>query len=159
MVELRKIDSENLWDAVKLTVEEAQKPFVAANADSLLTAYASALAGRTAVPYGVYDGDTMVGFVMLAFGWLGGGDDPPIAADSYCFWRFMIDKRYQGRGYGRQALRASLDYMRTRPWGPAEYCWLTYVAGNEAAAALYRSEGFRETGETIGKELVCVLKL
>jgi diamine N-acetyltransferase len=63
---------------------------------------------------------------------------------SYLIWRFMIDKRYQGRGYGREAMQLALDYVRTFPVGEAKYCWLSYEPKNDVARNLYRSFGFVE---------------
>ena len=56
----------------------------------------------------------------------------------------MIDQEYQGKGYGREALRLALEYIKTKPCGDAQYCWLSYEPENEAARKLYRSFGFEE---------------
>ena len=50
--------------------------------------------------------DVPVGFVMLSV------DE---AAPEYYLWRFMIDERYQGRGYGRAAIGLLIDHVRTLP--------------------------------------------
>jgi diamine N-acetyltransferase len=71
----------------------------------------------------------------------------------------MIDKRYQGRGYGREAMKLALDFIRTWPCGKAEFCWISYEPENEIARKLYASLGFEETGEMDGDEIVAVLKL
>ena len=71
----------------------------------------------------------------------------------------MIDKRYQGRGYGKEALKLAIDFIRTWPCGKAEYCWISYEPENEVAKKLYASLGFEETGEMCGDEIVAVLKL
>ena len=71
----------------------------------------------------------------------------------------MIDKRYQNRGYGREAIRLALEFIRTWPCGKAEYCELSYEPENEVARELYRSCGFTENGEKDGDEIVAVLKL
>ena len=71
----------------------------------------------------------------------------------------MIDKRYQGRGYGRQTLKLALDFVRTFPCGQAEYCEISYEPENTVAKKLYQSFGFEENGEMDGEELVAVLKL
>ena len=65
----------------------------------------------------------------------------------YYVWRFMIDKRFQGRGYGREALRLALEFIRTFPCGEAEYCVLSYEPTNEAAKRFYGSFGFEELNE------------
>ena len=64
--------------------------------------------------------------------------------NNYLIWRFMIDKKYQKKGYGREAMRLALDFIRTFPCGEADYCWLSYEPGNEVARKLYASFGFEE---------------
>lgn len=44
----------------------------------------------------------------------------------YYIWRFMIDKKYQKRGYGKEALKLAINFIRTFPCGKAEYCVLSY---------------------------------
>lgn len=56
----------------------------------------------------------------------------------------MIDKEYRHKGYGREAMKLALDYIRTFPAGKAEYCWISYEPENEVARQLYRSFGFVE---------------
>ena len=71
----------------------------------------------------------------------------------------MIDKRYQRKGYGREAIKLALDFIRTWPCGEAKYCWLSYEPENKVAADLYSSFGFKETGDMDGEELIAVLEL
>ena len=68
MVELRKVNAKNIWKLIALEVEERQRSFVATNTQSILEAYCAITSGGIAMPYGVYDGETPVGFVMLGFG-------------------------------------------------------------------------------------------
>ena len=58
----------------------------------------------------------------------------------------MIDKIYQGKGFGKDAVKLALDFIGTLPCGAAEYCWLSYEPENEVARNLYGSFGFAETG-------------
>ena len=88
---------------------------------------------------------------MFGYGTIGDEDEPSVAENNYCLWRFMIDREYQHRGLGKKALAAALDYIRTFPCGSAEYCWLSYEPENKAAKALYNSFGFVENGETDGE--------
>lgn len=160
-MELRKIDLQNVWRIVHLSVTDGQKEkdFVATNAESLIEAYAAIQSGYTALPFGLYEEDTPVGFVMLGYGSIGDEEEPSVVNDSYCIWRFMIDAAYQGRGYGKKGMDAVLAYLRTRPCGDAAWCWLSYEPENTAAKALYARCGFYETGETDGDEIVAVRKL
>lgn len=158
-MELRKVDRKNIWKIIRLSVAEEQADFVATNTESILEAYTTITSGGVALPFGIYDGDVPVGFVMFGYGTTGDEDDPPIAENNYCLWRFMIDQAYQHRGLGKKALLLSLEYLRSAPCGRADFCWLSYEPENVAAKALYRSVGFAETGEMCGDEIVAVLKL
>jgi len=157
-MELRKIDENNLWDIVNLSVNEHQKGFVATNTKSILQAYVTITSGNVALPFGIYHEDTLVGFVMFGYGNYD-DEEPSISAHNYCIWRFMIDKAHQGKGLGREALQIALAYLRTWPCGEATHCWLAYEPENEVARNLYLSMGFEENGEMCGDEIVAVLKL
>ena len=71
----------------------------------------------------------------------------------------MIDKEYQNMGYGREAMRAILEFIRTFPAGPARYCWIPYGRDNLTAQKLYESFGFRDNGEICDNEPIAVLQL
>ena len=159
MIELRKVDSNNIWKIIELSVNNEQLHLVATNTESILEAYTTITSGGVALPFGIYDGDTLVGFVMFGYDTTGDDDDPDIAAGNYCIWRFMIDKAYQRQGLGKKALYASIEYLRSEPCGRAAYCWLSYEPENTGAKALYNSMGFFENGEMCGEEIVAVLKL
>ena len=160
MITLRKIDSKNVWKLLRLRVREDQDDFVATNTQSIVEAYTTISSGGVALPFGVYDGDTPVGFLMIGYGVDDNYENPPkIAYNNYSIWRLMIDKNHQGKGYGREALRLALEFVRTFPCGEAEYCYLSYEPENEHAKNLYASFGFTENGEFDGDEAVAVLKL
>ena len=159
MVELRKVDAKNIWKICALEVAEDQRNFVATNTQSILEAYCAISSGGVAMPYGIYDGETPVGFVMLGFGCEDWEDAPEIAKDTYNIWRFMIDRRYQRKGYGKQAMEAVLRLVETFPHGKADWVWLSYEPENQVAAELYRSFGFRENGQMDGDEIIAVRPL
>lgn len=159
MIELRKVDTNNIWEIVKLSVNKEQLDFVATNTESILEAYTTITSGGVALPFGIYNGDVPVGFVMFGYGINGFDDEPDVAADNYCIWRFMIDKTYQKQGLGKKALHASIEYLQSEPCGRAKYCWLSYEPENVGAKELYSSMGFIENGEMCGEEIVAVLKL
>ena len=160
MLRLEKVNGNNVWDILKLTVSESQKTYVAANAISIIEAYTAITGNGYAFPFGIYDSKKPVGFLMIGFGvddyWT---DAPEIAKGNYNLWRLMIDKSYQNRGFGREAVQLALDFIKTFPCGEAEYCWLSYEPENEVARQLYRSYGFKETGDMDGEELIATLKL
>ena len=160
MLHLEKVNGKNIWDILKLQVSETQKSFVAANDISIIEAYIAITANGYAFPFGIYDNATPVGFLMIGFDvhddWI---DAPEIAKENYNLWRLMIDKAYQNNGFGKEAVKLALDFVKTFPCGKAEYCWLSYEPENQVACKLYSSFGFVETGDMDGEELIAALKL
>lgn len=165
MIHLEKITYMNIWEIADLKVFRSQKSFVASNLESIATAYAALDSDCHAFPFGIYDEEKPDGFLMIGFNESVMYDayddvDPPASLkDNYSIWRLMIDKRYQGRGYGKQAVRLALEFIRTWPCGRAEYCEVSYEPENTDAARLYRAFGFIENGEMDEDEIVAVLKL
>ena len=100
MLRLEKVNGMNVWEILKLTVAENQKTFVAGNDISIIEAYTAITANGHAFPFGIYENDIPVGFLMIGFDiddyWK---DAPGIAKGNYNLWRLMIDKAYQGKGY------------------------------------------------------------
>lgn len=160
MVRLEKINAKNIWKIVNLHVNKEQEEFVATNAQSLCEAYLTLSVNGRVFPFGIFEGDTPVGFVMIGYGVDETYEEPPaIAFGNYSIWRFMIDERYQRRGFGRAALALALDFIRSFPCGGADCCYLSYEPENVNAARLYRSFGFEENGAWDGDEKIAVLKL
>ena len=160
MLRLEKIHGQNVWDILKLKVAENQKHFVSSNDRSIIEAYTTIAGNGFAFPFGIYENDAPIGFLMIGYGTDDYWDDAPsVAACNYSLWRLMIDEKYQNKGYGREAVRLALEFIKTLPCGNAEYCWLSYEPDNDAARHLYHSFGFVETGEKDCNELIAVLKL
>ncbi|MBR2570569.1 MAG: GNAT family N-acetyltransferase [Clostridia bacterium] len=156
---LVKADAQNFWSLMDLRVAKEQERFVASNAVSLAEAYDTRADGRFVQCFGICDGENPVGFAMIGHNSEEYEGMAEVYRHSYNLWRFMIDRRYQKRGFGRDALKLLLDYVRSFPDG-AEALWSTsWVPGNEAAAKLYRDFGFVENGEKDGDEIVAVMKL
>ncbi len=164
MIHLEPIDAKNLWDVVDLKVKKKQKTFVAPNGGSLLEAYLAVGSACRAFPFAVCNDKKPVGFLMIGFNEaamydLYDEEAPECLRNNYSLWRLMIDRRYQGRGYGREAVRLALDFVRTWPCGKADYCELSYEPENKRAKKLYHSFGFVENGEMDGDEVIALLKL
>ena len=160
MLRLEKINGKNVWDILKLKVAENQRHFVSSNDRSIIEAYTTIAGNGYAFPFGIYDDDTPIGFLTIGFGTDDYWDDaPPVATDNYNLWRLMIDEQYQNKGYGREAVKLALEFIKSLPCGKAEYCWLSYEPENDIARHLYHSFGFVETGEKDCNELIAVLKL
>jgi len=108
MVELRAVTQDNLEDVLNLDILEQQEAFVSSNAYSLAQAY---VYRETAFPFAIYADNTIVGFIMLGY-----YED----RKQFTLWKFMIDKRYQDKGYGRQALKQGIVYLKDKSQGLKE---------------------------------------
>ena len=138
-----------LWDyserITKLKVNKEQRKFVAPNADSLIDAYFAITEDKIQVfPFGIYYGKKAVGFIMIAFDCPWATKYFGLPEKFYYIWRFMIDKKYQGQGFGKEALRLAIEFVKTFPAGKSEGCWLSYEPENEVARKLYQKMGFVE---------------
>ena len=144
VVELREVTKDTVRAVCILQVAPEQRGFVAPNAVS----FAEAMFEPKAWFRAVAADDVPVGFVLLSV-------DP--AGPEYYLWRFMIDARYQGRGYGRAALALVVDHVRTLP-GATELL-VSWVPEPGGPGPFYRGLGFEPTGEVDGGEVVARLRL
>jgi diamine N-acetyltransferase len=145
---LEKLTWDTVDDVLKLKVSKEQKEFVAPNRDSIIDAYFALTEESIPVfTFGIYLGKKPVGFLMIGYDVPWAEQYYGLPRGYYYIWRFMIDKRYQGNGYGKEALKLAIDFIKTSPSGKAEYCWLSYEPENEVARNLYLSFGFEEKKE------------
>ncbi len=138
IIRLEPVNDSNREAVLALSVREDQ-PFVAPNDVSLKQAdETNAEDPGVARPFAIYADDELVGFCMFAF-----DPDAEDEDDRYWLWRFMIDKRYQGRGYGQAALQEIIRYFRENG---ADRLYLSTEPENELGLHIYHKLGFRETG-------------
>ena len=143
MIQLREIKEDNFRDCIRLNVSEHQKNFVASNVYSIAQAY---IHYGSAFPYGIYQEDQMVGFVMLGHN----KED-----QEFWLWRFMIDEKFQNQGFGTEAVKLALKKFEDMN---ASEVYLSYEPENHIADALYRKFGWLPTGKIEEGEIVMLLK-
>ena len=161
MVHLDELNKYNVWDVIELTVKKEQESFIAGNEWSLVHAYVGNKTEGAVYPFGIFDDDKAVGFLMIAYDYgevCNDPDAPEISQKNYFLWRLMIDEEEQGKGYGKKAVKLALEFVKTFPHGKADYCWLCYDKNNEVARKLYLSMGFQEIGEQ-DDDINAVIKL
>ena len=147
MIHLRKITEENFIDAFNLKLAPEQERFVSHPVRSLAQAY---VYWEQCQPFGIYDGDTMVGYVMVIYDY-----DIP----EYDIWHMMIDESNQHRGYGSAAMDCVLDYIKTKPFGASDRVALTCNKDNAHALSLYKRKGFKESGAVYDDEIELTLMM
>lgn len=145
VVSLREITKATVRQIVQLKVAPDQERFVASNGMSIAEAHFSP---EVAWFRAIYAGDLPVGFVML--------EDDPVKQQVF-LWRFMIDARYQGLGFGRRALDLVIAHVRTRPG--ATRLETSCVPGDGSPCPFYERLGFVYTGAEEDGERVMRLEL
>jgi len=148
-VTLQPITSANWRECIRLTVRDDQKNFVATNLYSLAEAAYESTPDRL-TPLAVYDGATMIGFVMYGYPALDGGR-------CWFIYRLMVDQNQQGKGYGRAAMVELIKRIAAEPDCKAVY--ISYEPENEVADKLYQSLGFVSENRMLGHETLARLPI
>ena len=156
MITFQPVTADNFVECIELTPtgDQQARGYVAPNVLSLAQAYVE----RWWIPLAVYSNTTMIGFVLhgrwpegdFAAFW---GDKPKPGIDYIL--RMMIDRRYQGRGYGKATLIALIERIKMQPDFVA--IELDYDRENTAAARLYTGCGFQPLKEKEDGEIMARL--
>ena len=136
-ITLREITAANWRAVVDVRVSVNQLRFVADNTRSLAEASFHAVAW----PRAIYADETPIGFLMLHDERL---RDEPRHPLTYYLWRFMIDARFQGLGFGRRAIELLVEHVRALP--EAHHLLTSCVEGEGSPVGFYRKLGFTPTG-------------
>ncbi|MGC5614700.1 GNAT family N-acetyltransferase [Georgenia sp. Z1491] len=151
-VRLVELDHENAWAYRRLRSHRSQELFVA----SVDHSYTDALFpepedGHPVVPVlrGIEADGEPAGFLMWADAVNAGTPDPYL-------WRFLVDRRHQGRGIGRRALELWTADLRAAGHSAVETSWVQAPGGPEP---FYLGMGFVLTGAYDDGEAVARLSL
>lgn len=144
-MEFRKITWDNFIECIELQVADEQQRFISSNQHALAEAYVASDEGQDIITFAIYKDEVMVGFIMMYYD-DGNGN---FNYSSYGIFKMMIDKRYQGKGYGKEVMIKAIEYFKTAPHGKARVVELTYKPENVVAKNLYTSLGFVETGSRL----------
>ena len=132
VITLREINEENYEECIALDVNEEQRAFVASNIYSIAQAY---IYRETVKLFGIYAEEILRGFVMLNL---------EKEKDEYWICRFMIDKNYQRIGYGKEAMKEIVEFLKKEGTRNIK---ISFEPENIPAMRLYSACGFKETGE------------
>ncbi|MDQ0116038.1 GNAT family N-acetyltransferase [Paenibacillus harenae] len=127
-VRLAPIDHNNWHECTLLEVTDEQKNVFPVPAVYWLAE--SAYCGFT--PLAIYSGEQLIGFTVYAVDQADG---------AYWIMAYMIDHRYQNKRFGKAGMIELIQYMRGRH--SCGSIFLGHRPGNERAAHLYASLGFR----------------
>jgi len=134
MVDLIELSEENWMDFAGLTVDESQRTFLASNIGIIARGYV--YRNSRAKVIGIVADGTPVGLAMVR-----DMDDEPAC---YELQQFMIDKNFQGQGYGFRALELILAALKAEQ----KYACVEVCVKREDVQAIrvYEKAGFVDSG-------------
>jgi len=152
IIALKEITAESLREVCILsdTLSENQKRCVASNAYSVAEAYFC----NSAWFRGIALEDKFVGFVMVD---KVPDDIPEEEYPAVYLWRFMIGRKWQKNGFGKQTLDLLCDKFRNEGY---KYLYAScHATGDENPYEFYIKYGFQDTGVQEEGEEVLKMKL
>ncbi|MDD1795189.1 GNAT family N-acetyltransferase [Enterovibrio sp. ZSDZ42] len=148
---LEQITKQNIYKVIKLSLSEQQQKFVSTNAFSMAE---SAVNPDYQPRAAVMEGE-VVGFAMYTE-WVNAVWMKEQKPSEYYIPRVMIDKSYQGKGYGRSLMELLLDEIKEKN---PRAIHIVYCAKNTAAKNLYDSLGFVEYGKDDCGDILAKIQL
>lgn len=134
MIQLVDVNEQNWLDVARLRVREDQRRFLDSAVGIIARGYAYRSCGAKVI--GIADGGQLVGVALVKV-----FDEEPVWYD---LQQFMIDERFQRKGYGGEALRLILAQLaREGKYPCVEVC---VDKENKAALRLFERAGFANTG-------------
>ena len=130
MIRLINIDKKNYQNIISLDPGEIDKKYVDNIADCIL----EYLYLRKSIIKAIYLDDTPIGFVMI--------EDKH---NNKWIRQFLIDKKYQNKGFGQIALKLILRYIQKKYQSKNVYL----STNNELAIYIYLKFGFNETNDKL----------
>ncbi len=144
MIRLEPVTEDNWKEASRLSVDKEQQAFLDTPTGILARGYV--YRGCNARVFAIENETAVVGFALVR-----NLDEAPACYD---LQQFMIDQRYQKRGYGTQALRMIVSLLRAeRRYDCIEVC---IHQNNVPALRLFQAAGFTDTGYVDGAAPDCL---
>ena len=131
---LVSVTEDNWMDVASLSVKEEQKKYVAPAIGILARGYV--YRDCNAKIYAFENDGVIVGTALVRE-----FTDEPLGYD---LQQFMIDEKYQGKGYGSRALELILDELRKE--GRYDHVELCVKKADAEAIRLYGKHGFADSG-------------
>ncbi|MDU1414365.1 MAG: GNAT family N-acetyltransferase [Clostridium sp.] len=141
---LKQVTQNNWYDCTELDVYEEQKGIVAPNYNSIIVS----LLFNNWYSRCIYNDDKLIGYILYGI---------EEETNKTMLLRYMIDKEYQGKGLGKEALSKLFDLIRVE-YGNIKF-YTIYDPENDIAQNLYKTVGFNKTGEILWDEDLLEIQL
>ena len=142
MITFKNIDYDNFLEIIELHVYENQRDFLTSNAVSI----AQSKVQPECIPLAIYNDEKAVGFAMYGIDRRDG---------QYWIYRFMIDRRYQSKGFGKVALQLLINQIKKDK--THNKILLGVHKESIVAIKLYHSLRFEFNSQILGKDHIMEL--
>jgi diamine N-acetyltransferase len=134
-VRLEPVTQNNWRQAIALDISDDQRHLL--ETESILHFLAKAPFHPTFSQHLIFNDGVAVGFVSFGY----------VPEDPSKWWipLIIVDRRYQGNGYGKAAIQAIIDQLRAHV-PSCQRLGLSYKQANRVAERLYSAFGFQPTG-------------
>ncbi|MDJ0588767.1 MAG: GNAT family N-acetyltransferase [Pleurocapsa sp. MO_226.B13] len=145
-IELKEVTKNNWIDCIDLSLYPEQEGNLAANV--------ATIAESKFEPHyqlrAIYKKEKVIGFLAFCV-----EDDPP-NPELYWLFRFMIDKNFQGQGYGTKALKLVIEEIKNLG---AKRIQTMHKPKNKIAGKLYQKIGFSYIGNLDDGDLLMEMSI
>ena len=145
-IELRNVTKENWIDCIRLSLHPEQESYLASNVASIAESKFEPNNQLRAI----YKKEDAIGFLAFCV------EDEPPDPELYWLFRFMIDKKFQNKGYGTEALKLVIKEIKGLG---AKRIYTMHKPKNKIAKKLYQKIGFSYIGSLEDGDLLMEIKV
>jgi len=134
MIEFKPIIADNFREVIEIKINKEQEQFIPDN--TFLIAMSKII--PKCIPLAIYSADIVVGFLMYG-----------LAENDENYWLhiMMIDDKYQGRGYAKEAFQKILSIIKKDT--NVHKVLLAVSKNNLNAIKIYEKSGFKFNGQKL----------
>ena len=145
-IQLQEVTKDNWIECIHLSLHPEQESYLASNVDSIAESKFEPDNQLRAI----YKNDKVIGFLAFCV------EDEPPNPELYWIFRFMIDRNFQGLGYGTKALNLVIEEIKQLG---AKRIQTMHKPQNKVAAKLYQKVGFVYIGQLDDGDLQMEMKV
>jgi diamine N-acetyltransferase len=141
LVEFRRIDWENFWQIIQIEPYKNQEKYIQPVSVFLAQSYVNLNLGYPDKSLAIYKEDKLIGYLKMVY--VPKSVEPYLMdEDSFMIDALIIDKDYQGKGYGKVALDLAIKEIKAWAQEKAKLISLVCYQDNTVAMKVFSNKGF-----------------
>ncbi|MFO7969052.1 MAG: GNAT family N-acetyltransferase [Bacillota bacterium] len=144
MIELKPINWSNFWDVVALKPKHEQTKYIQPISVFMAESYVNLREKNPDISMAIYFNSQLIGFFKIVY--IPKFEESyNLTENSYMIDALIIDESFQGKGYGKLALKKVIDFILDFPFGKAKTISLVCYKQNQKAINLFHKFNFIKT--------------